>query len=521
MLALNDWEDRFRGDIEKIDESKRQEAGALLPVIPNHEDWNEFLGLMKTFFERTVGEFPCCLIILYGGLAFYEYAGHSFWPQFQKSLETTLTSAKQGEINQAFARAANQYGLKVRQRPGSTEYVGSAVHQIGVPLSLWDGFLEICEWALVHDNWAELSEEEWDEVATRRSGSRIRLKNFLLDNRETASDLIQEMHAARKRLIEDQQLTISDLQQASLLRQEYFEEVPETAEFLRPADPESLIRDRARLVWDDDQARIYLQLPAVSNDKLPAIWKIGTCTQKAASTPDTLTLNAKAFTLQIALSLESEQQRLRGIAPWGLFDLDWNRFVNPERQHFSTHRYTLVSPEPLDAVSRKGFDEEDSPINDLYELEDGTTCYVTRLWPVEKHAELTLTYEGVKKNLDFWPHSKIEGGQDAANFGRYEESLKTIRNFVPDPRKTRLTSPSQLATGDYVVYTDHGIAQYHGLQHLSFENTPGDYLRLRYADGDMYVPVEDIKLVWEYARADGKAPAMARLGKAQKRTKRS
>ena len=43
---------------------------------------------------------------------------------------------------------------------------------------------------------------------------------------------------------------------------------------------------------------------------------------------------------------------------------------------------------------------KDSPINDLYELEDGTTCYVTRLWPVEKHAELTLTYEGVKKNLD-------------------------------------------------------------------------------------------------------------------------
>ena len=192
MLALNDWEDRFREDIEKIDASKRHMAGALLPAIPNHEDWNEFLGLMKTFFERTVGEFPCCLIILYGGLAFYEYAGHSFWPQFQKSLETTLTSAKQGEINQAFARAANQYGLKVRQRPGSTEYVGSAVHQIGVPLSLWDGFLEICEWALVHDNWAELSEEEWDEVATRRSGSRIRLKNFLLDNRETASDLIQK-----------------------------------------------------------------------------------------------------------------------------------------------------------------------------------------------------------------------------------------------------------------------------------------------------------------------------------------
>ena len=436
MPKIADWEKRFREEIEKVDESKRQAAGALLPVIPNHEDWNEFLGLMKTFWNRAVDDSPSCLLILYDGLAFYEYDANSFWPQFQRVIGTKLPSAEQEGINRAFAKVAREYNLKIRKRPDSTDYVGSAVHHIGIPLSLWAGFLEICEWALSQDNWSALTDEEWSEVATKRSGGRKRLSDFLLDNREAASDFIKEIHAARKRLIEDQHLTISDLQQASLLRQEYFDEVPETAEFLRPEDPESLIRDRARLVWDEDRGRIYLQLPAVSNDKLPATWKIGSLAQDAASTPDILALNVEAFTPQMNLSLESEQQnetqRLQGIDPWGLFDLDWNRFVNPARGHFPIHSYAIISCNSLDNIQRKGFDEEDRP-NDLYELEDGTTCYVTRLWPVEKRAELTLTYEGVKKKLDFRPYSKIEArmfvgeGSYATNFSRYEEYIKLER----------------------------------------------------------------------------------------------
>ena len=437
MPTISDWENRFREDIEKIDGSQRQKAGALLPVVPDRKDWSEFLGLMKTFWKRAVDDSPCCLLILYGGLAFYEYDANKFWPQFQEAVETNLPSAEQEGINRAFAGAARKYNLKIRQRPNSTDYVGSAVYHIGIPLSLWDDFLEICEWALVHDNWAELSDEEWSEVATRRSGGRKRLRAFLLDNREAASDLILEMHAARKKLIEDQRLTISDLQQVSLLRQEYFDEVPETAEFLRPQDPDSLIQDRARLVWDEDQARLSLQLPAVANNKLPATWKVGAIAQRAASTPDTLTLNAAVFTPQLFLNLESEHlsetQRLQGIASWGLFDFDWKRFVNPTRGRFPIHSYAIISRKPLDDIQRKGFDEEDSPLNDLYELEDGTRCYVTRLWPIERHAELLLSDAGVRKKLDFRPHSKIEArifageGCYAANFSRYEKYIKLER----------------------------------------------------------------------------------------------
>lgn len=434
MRTLKDWEGCFCRSLHEIDEAKRQKAGALLPVLPDRKDWNEFLDFMKTFWKRALDDSPCCLLVLYDGLAFYEYAANKFWPQFSEAVgeKATLPSNQQLEINGAFALAAQRFGLKIH----NADYVGSAVYHIGVPLSLWDGFLEICEWALAHDNWMGLSDKEWSEAVTKRAKSRTRLKNFLTNNREAASAFIQEMHDARRILAEDQGLTISDLQQASLLRQEYFDEVPETAEFLRPEDPDSLIQDRARLVWDEDPVCIRLHLPAVPNDKLPATWKIGAFAQEAASTPDILPLNAGAFVPSLVLRLESGQQHesqwLRGIAPWGLFDSERGRFVNPEIRQLPVHSYTLVSSEPLD-ISRQGFDGEESPINEPCEFGDGTPTYVTHLWPVDKHAELSITHNGETKNFQFRPRFKIEArifageGGWAANFSRHKEYLKLER----------------------------------------------------------------------------------------------
>ena len=96
------------------------------------------------------------------------------------------------------------------------------------------------------------------------------------------------------------------------------------------------------------------------------------------------------------------------------------------------------------------------------------------------------------------------------------------RRSRPRPVADYLTGLSQLAAGDYVVHTDHGIARYHGLQHLSVADTTGDYLHLEYVGGDkLYVPVERINLVQKYAGADGKEPSLDRLGgQAWERVKR-
>ncbi len=96
------------------------------------------------------------------------------------------------------------------------------------------------------------------------------------------------------------------------------------------------------------------------------------------------------------------------------------------------------------------------------------------------------------------------------------------RRSRPRPVADYLTGLSQLAAGDYVVHTDHGIARYHGLQHLSVADTTGDYLHLEYVGGDkLYVPVERINLVQKYAGADEKEPSLDRLGgQAWERVKR-
>lgn len=87
------------------------------------------------------------------------------------------------------------------------------------------------------------------------------------------------------------------------------------------------------------------------------------------------------------------------------------------------------------------------------------------------------------------------------------------RRSRPRPVADYLTGLSQLTAGDYVVHLDHGIARYQGLRHLSVAGIDGDYLYLEYASGDrLYLPVERINLVQKYTGADGRAPALDKLG---------
>ena len=96
-----------------------------------------------------------------------------------------------------------------------------------------------------------------------------RLKRFLIDNREVATTFVKEILDARQILTNNPNYTIADLKQACFLRPEYFDEVPETAEFLRPENPESLFQDRARLICDLQRRCISVQLPAVKKINSP------------------------------------------------------------------------------------------------------------------------------------------------------------------------------------------------------------------------------------------------------------
>ncbi len=442
LHMLTDWESDFEQKIQQINHAKKNQAGALLPVIPDHWKWDAFQTSVKSEWEHwrdDLEQYPACLVLLYCGLAFYEYEDNTFWPQFSKSVGSeTFSPNQQSKINSIFAGAAQHFGLKLKPRCNGTDYVGSAVQCIGIPLSLWNGFLDICEWALWREDWKTLTDEEWTEAVAKRSGGRQRLKKFLIDNRESASSFVQEMLDARAKLTNDMNLTIGEISQASILRVEYFDEVPETADFLRPKNPDSLYQDRARLIWDEQQRRISVQLPVVPQGQLPATWRVDAHSQSAAPSPDELLLNSAAFHNPLLLTLElknrSEPQRMRGVEPWGLFDIEGGGcLINPNRDELPLKSYVLVSNKEIEFLSREGFYEDENPVNEQFELEDGTTCFITRLWPTGKYAELRLKDGGdtpKTKTIRFKTRAKIEArffvgkGEHAAYFSRIEDKVK-------------------------------------------------------------------------------------------------
>ena len=401
MGHLAYWEAELGKVWQRVEKTQRQKTGALLSVIPQRAQWDEFLASIHTewpTWRRQLGQYPHCLVVLYGGLAFFQYDEKTFWPHFANAVGSeSLSNNHQTDINAAFATAAEQLALTIQRG----DYVGSAIYSIGIPLSLWDGFLEICEWALWQNDWKTLSHAEWDDVMAKRAGGRTRLKNFLLSNREATSQFIQEMHDARE-ILQHERLPLAELKQASLLRPEYFDEVPETAEFLCPQNPESLLQDRPRIIWDEQRDRIILHLPAVAHGQLPALWHIGTYSQQASTSPDELPLNAQAFEPTLMLTLESghqsEARRLRGVEPWGLFDVEHRGrlVINPDRERLPLRHYVLLAPQKIDVIAREGFETEENPDNEPYELEDGTICYLTRLYPTAKYATLSLAH-GHKK----------------------------------------------------------------------------------------------------------------------------
>ena len=443
MEELHEWESHFKNVLQHVGIPERENAGALLSVIPCHEEWNDFISVTERewdFWYKNLIEYPRCLVVLYGGLAFYRYDSNTFWPYFSESIGyKSLNTNQQREINVAFSKASNNLGFRLLTQKGGTSYVGSAVYHIGIPLSIWDDFLEVCEWASWQDNWGSLTDGEWNKSVTKLAGTRTRLKNFLVENRESTTHFIQEMLSARKQLAGNPSLTIDDLAQASYLRCEYFDEVPETADFLRPLNPESLLRDRVQIVLDEHQDRVSLLLPAVPRDELPATWCVGELHQEASATPDEMALNFVAFQTTISLKIKSKHQdrlyNLRGIKHWGLFDLEKRGLmINPNRKQFPVSGYAILSLNKIEKIHRNGFEEDDYPANEEYELEDGTVCYVTQLWPKSlKSTKVSFTYEGMTKVLRFRSDLKakvrlfIGGGRHASYFRYYQNEIITGR----------------------------------------------------------------------------------------------
>jgi transcription-repair coupling factor (superfamily II helicase) len=105
----------------------------------------------------------------------------------------------------------------------------------------------------------------------------------------------------------------------------------------------------------------------------------------------------------------------------------------------------------------------------------------------------------------------------------HEEILgpRARRRTQKRPFGARLGDLRQLSDGDPIVHAEHGIGRYRGLVQLSPEGVAADFLLLEYAAGDrLYLPVHRLSQVQRYVGADGRAPALDKLGGATWERKR-
>ena len=83
-----------------------------------------------------------------------------------------------------------------------------------------------------------------------------------------------------------------------------------------------------------------------------------------------------------------------------------------------------------------------------------------------------------------------------------------------DKNSKEISSLSELAPGDYVVHTTHGIGLFEGIHKLEMNGVTKDYIKVRYAKNDtLYVPVTQLDLVSKYiGPREDSAVKLSRLG---------
>ncbi len=85
------------------------------------------------------------------------------------------------------------------------------------------------------------------------------------------------------------------------------------------------------------------------------------------------------------------------------------------------------------------------------------------------------------------------------SYGRDVKSTRRRQSAKPKRDPNAFHSLEELHKGDYIVHNVNGIGIFDGIEQVQMEGVTKDYLKIRYAKGDMlYVPVTKLELVSKY-----------------------
>jgi transcription-repair coupling factor (superfamily II helicase) len=142
---------------------------------------------------------------------------------------------------------------------------------------------------------------------------------------------------------------------------------------------------------------------------------------------------------------------------------------------------------------------------------DSTPAYLAERAYMAGTAASIYLIRGLVRHGSAFPDSKlvIVGSEDL-----FEASELVAR--APASKSALATFSADLIDlkpGDYVVHSEHGVAQYLGLREISQGEAQGDYMLLEYAAGaKLYVPLTRMDLVQRFRGAGEAKPALDRMG---------
>ena len=91
-----------------------------------------------------------------------------------------------------------------------------------------------------------------------------------------------------------------------------------------------------------------------------------------------------------------------------------------------------------------------------------------------------------------------------------ERSYRTAKHSTTSIKKL-MSTLSQLSEGDYIVHVDYGVGQYLGLKHKQVENVESDLIHIKYADSDLFLPIQFISKIQKFVASDGLTPTKDKL----------
>jgi transcription-repair coupling factor (superfamily II helicase) len=145
------------------------------------------------------------------------------------------------------------------------------------------------------------------------------------------------------------------------------------------------------------------------------------------------------------------------------------------------------------------------------ETSESTPAYLAQRAYMSGSSASIYLIKGLIRHGTAFPESKLVvfGSEDL-----FETSELVSRG--PSSKTARETFSADiidLKPGDYVVHSEHGVAQYLGLREIAGGENQGDYMVLEYSGGaKLYVPLTRMDLVQRFRGGGESKPALDRMG---------